>query len=62
LAEQRSATAATQALGLLREQFRNRQGIGVQMTVRAIGSLDDPARITASCTALAEELLDTLEA
>jgi len=43
------------------EQFATRGGIGVEMTLRAVGSLADAAEIAASCQALADDLLQALE-
>lgn len=59
-ADQRSMEIARQAPQLLQEQFGSRRGVGVEMAVRAIGPLGDPEEITASCEALATDLLREL--
>ena len=48
---------AEEALDLLGSQFANRAGEGIEMAVRAVGALGDPAEISASCEALAGDLL-----
>ena len=46
-----------EALDLLGSQFANRAGEGIEMAVRAVGALGDPAEISASCEVLAGDLL-----
>lgn len=60
LADARSSEAATSALGLVREQFARRGGVGIEMAVRSVGALADEDEIVASCEVLANDLLDAL--
>ncbi len=46
-----------EALDLPGSQFANRAGEGVEMAVRAVGALGEPAEISASCEVLAGDLL-----
>lgn len=46
-----------EALDLLGSQFANRAGEGIRMAARAVGVLDDPAEIAASCEALTGDVL-----
>ena len=48
---------AEEALELLGAQFANRAGEGIRMAVRAVGVLDNPAEIAASCEVLAGDVL-----
>lgn len=61
LNDDRSRDAATTALGLLRDQFAQRAGVGIEMTVRALGRLAVADEIAASCEILAGDLLAQLE-
>ena len=61
LADARSMNAAVTGRTLLESQFTTRDGIGVEMAVRSAGQLADPAEISATCRALAEDLLDALK-
>lgn len=58
LSDDNARPVAEQALDLLKRQFANRAGAGIAMVVRAVGPLDDPDVITASCELLANDLLD----
>jgi hypothetical protein len=49
-----------EAIELLRDLFARRDGEGVQMAVRAVGILDDPELIAASCEALSRDLLQEI--
>lgn len=60
LADARSKEAAVSALGLVRELFARRDGVGVEMAVRSVGALADADEIAASCEVLANDLLDAL--
>lgn len=60
LADLRSADAAKAGLDLLAQQFCVRNAIGVQMALRSVGPLADPAEIAASCEVLAQDLLAAL--
>lgn len=51
---------AEQALELLEQQFASRAGEGIEMAVRAVGVLDDPEEIAASCELLARDLLEAV--
>ena len=57
LADDTARPVTVEALDLLRSQFVNRAGEGIEMAVRAVGVLGDPAEIAASCEVLAGELL-----
>lgn len=61
LADERSESATRAGRALLEEQFANRNGIGVEMAIRAVGVLADPGEIAASCEALVGDLLAALE-
>lgn len=61
LADERSREVSEAALGLLREWFATRSGLGVEMILRAIGQLADPKEISASCEILVADLLDVFE-
>ncbi|MBI5547437.1 MAG: hypothetical protein HY901_26440 [Deltaproteobacteria bacterium] len=60
LADTRSAEAANSGRSLLREQFATRRGPGVEMAVRSAGPLADAEELSASCEALAGDLLAAL--
>jgi hypothetical protein len=60
LADPRSSETSMVAAELLQQQFSKRGGVGIEMTVRAIGALGDPEEISASCEALASDLLRVL--
>lgn len=60
VADNRSRGPAEAAVTLIREQFGTRDGLGVSMAVRAAGALADPDEISASCEALANDLLAVL--
>jgi len=60
LADARSADAAKAGLALLAQQFCARGAIGIQMALRSIGPLVDPAETAASCEILAQDLLTAL--
>ena len=57
LADDTARQVAEDALALLRSQFANRAGEGIEMAVRAVGVLGDPSEIAASCEVLASDLL-----
>ena len=57
LRDDNARPVAEEALDLLGSQFANRAGEGIEMVVRAIGALGDPAEISASCEVLAGDLL-----
>jgi hypothetical protein len=57
LDEERSRDPALYATELLRPQFADRRGVGIEMMLRAVGPLADHETIAASCVALAEDLL-----
>jgi hypothetical protein len=57
-----AAAVADHALDLLRAQFVDRRGIGVEMARRAVGDLADVDEIGASCVALAGDLVAALAA
>jgi hypothetical protein len=61
LADKRSEEAAHAGRELLKEQFAQRTGVGVEMAVRSAGALGDPDEIAASCQTLASDLLLALE-
>lgn len=48
---------AEEALDLLASQFADHAGEGIEMAVRAVGALGDPAEISASCEVLSGDLL-----
>jgi hypothetical protein len=48
---------AEEAVDLLRQLFANRAGEGITMAIRAVGGLEDPEEIAASCELLANDLL-----
>ena len=52
---------AEEALDLLGSQFANRAGEGIEMAVRAVGALGDPAEISASCKVLASDLVGAMD-
>ena len=52
---------AEEALDLLGSQFANRTGEGIEMAVRAVGALGDPAEISASCEVLSGDLLRAMD-
>ena len=52
---------AEEALDLLGSQFANRAGEGIEMAVRAVGALGDPAEISASCEVLSGDLLRAMD-
>lgn len=55
-----SKDLAEEALGLLKNQFSERASTGVEMAVRATATLVDADEIRASCTLLANDLLDAM--
>ena len=57
LSDDNARPVAEKALDLLGLQFANRAGEGIKMAIRAVGVLDDPAGIAASCEVLAGDLL-----
>lgn len=57
LRDDNARPVAEEALDLLGSQFANRVGEGIEMAVRAVGALGDPAEISASCEVLAGDLL-----
>ena len=57
LRDDNARPVAEEALRLLGSQFANRAGEGIEMAVRAVGALGDPAEVSASCEALAGDLL-----
>jgi hypothetical protein len=57
LDDERSATPARSAAKLLRAQFGDRRGVGVEMMLRAVGPLADADMIALSCEALTTDLL-----
>ena len=57
LADDTARPVTVEALDLLRSQFVNRAGEGIEMAVRAVGVLGDPAEIAASREVLAGDLL-----
>lgn len=48
---------AETAIELLERQFADRAGEGIAMAIRAVGGLEDPEEIAASCELLAKDLL-----
>jgi hypothetical protein len=46
---------------LLRRQFAVREGLGVEMTLRAVGPLADSEEVAASCEVLASDLLRAID-
>ena len=61
LADDTAGPVAKDALDLLRSQFADRAGEGIEMAVRAVGTLGDPAEIAASCEVLASDLLGEVD-
>ncbi len=61
LGDENARPVARDALEFFRRQFASRVGEGIEMAVRAVGALDDPVEIAASCELLANELLTELE-
>ena len=57
LADDTAGPVTAEALDLLRSQFADRAGEGIEMATRAVGALADPAEIAASCEVLASDLL-----
>ena len=57
LRDDNARPVADEALDLLGSQFAHRTGEGIEMAVRAVGALGNPAEISASCEALAGDLL-----
>ena len=57
LSDDNARPVAEKALDLLGLQFANRAGEGIKMVIRAVGVLDDPAGIAASCEVLAGDVL-----
>jgi hypothetical protein len=55
-----SEALAREALSLLKTQFAERRAVGVDMAVRATAALVDEEQVRASCTILANDLLDAL--
>ncbi len=60
LADTRSAEAARVGRALLRAQFAMRAGPGVEMAVRSAGPLANAEELSASCEALAGDLIAAL--
>lgn len=60
LGDEKARPVAQQALDLFRQQFASRAGDGVRMITRAVGLLADPAQVSASCEALANDLLESV--
>ena len=60
LRDDNARPVAEEALDLLGSQFANRAGEGIEMAVRAVGALGDPAEISASCEVLACDLLSAM--
>lgn len=61
LSDRRSGVVAREGILLLQQQFTGRNGIGIEMTVRAVGVLEDSEEITESCILLTRGLLKELE-
>ena len=61
LADGRSREAAELGIGLIQAQFANPGGAGVAMAVRSAGVLASEDEITASCEALASDLIAALK-
>jgi hypothetical protein len=57
LSDERARDAAREGARLLRQQFASRNGIGIEMTVRAVGVLEDSEEISESCIVLTTRLL-----
>ena len=57
LRDDNARPVAEEALDLLASQFADRAGEGIEMAVRAVGALGDPAEISASCEVLSGDLL-----
>jgi len=62
LADERSSEVTSEALEHLTRLFGSAAAEGSQMAVRSAELLENPAEIAASCTALAGDLLATLQA
>lgn len=61
LGDRRAAAVTREGLRLLAQQFGRRSGIGIAMTVRAVGVLEDPQEITESCIVLTTALLRDID-
>ena len=61
LADKRSGDAARRGRELLKGQFGERKGVGIEMAIRSAGVLAEADEIAASCEALASDLLVALE-
>jgi hypothetical protein len=61
LVDSRAADAAKTAQILLESQFTTRAGVGIEMAIRSAGPLIDPDEITASCIALAGDLIAAIK-
>jgi len=59
--DERSRDTALHAASLLRTQFADRRGVGVEMVLRAVGRLEDHETTALSSVALAGDLLAALE-
>ena len=60
LDDDRAREPATVARELLGNIFARREGPGIEMLVRSLGSSEDPAQVSASCLTLARDLLGAL--
>ena len=57
LSDPLASEVSREAVGFLETLFGRTEAEGIQMTVRATEGLEDPDRLAASCSALAEDLL-----
>ncbi len=61
LEDARSAVVAKAGMDLLQRDFGMRDGLGVQMAIRAVGVLADHDELAASCEVLVRDLVNALE-
>ena len=61
LADDRSAAAATVAIGYVRQLFATPRSPGVQLAVQALAIAADPATVTITMTGYAQDLLNALQ-
>jgi hypothetical protein len=60
LNDSRTQNAAQKGITLLGDQFGTARSPGVTLLLQATGGLEDPSQMTASCVALAQELLHSI--
>ncbi len=57
----RSAAVAKAGMELLQQDFGTRDGLGIQMAIRAVGVLADHDELAASCEVLVRDLVNALD-